>query len=395
LWEKEFYEDGKSIAQRISEQAAKVDRATLSALAIEARKVHNLRHVPLLLLCELAKKGGSGVADTIAEVISRADELTELLAVYWRNGKCPISKQMKLGLAKAFLKFDEYQLAKYNRDGAIKLRDVLFLCHAKPLNKEQADLFLRLTNNTLATPDTWEVALSGGADKKQAFTRLLQEGKLGYMALLRNLRNMEQVGVDRDLVKDALLSRKGAQRVLPFRFTAAARACPAYEAALDKAMMFSIEALPKLDGTTIVLVDVSGSMDAKLSVKSDLTRADAAATLASIINADDLRVFSFSERTVEVPARKGMAGVEAILKSQRHYSTNLREALDYVNTLKHNRLIVITDEQASSRIPAPVCKNAYMINVASARNGVGYGKDWVHIDGFSENVLKFVHEMEK
>jgi hypothetical protein len=88
------------------------------------------------------------------------------------------------------VKFDEYSLAKYNRDNAVKLRDVLFLCHAKPKDKEQEALWKKLVEGTLETPDTWEVALSGGNEKKETWERLMQEKKLGGLAFIRNLRNM-------------------------------------------------------------------------------------------------------------------------------------------------------------------------------------------------------------
>ena len=273
---------------------------------------------------------------------------------------------------------------------------VLFLSHAKPKDDRQAAIWKRLVNNELATPDTWEVGLSTGQNPKEVFERLLRENNLGYLALLRNLRNMNQAGVDTNLVKQAILARKGgAEKVLPFRFIGAARAAPNFERELDQALLSTIEGLPKLKGKTIVLVDVSGSMDATLSSKSDLTRADAACTLAAVINADDLRVFSFSERTVEVPARRGMAGIEAISKSQRHSSTRLAEAIAHANKLPHDRLIVITDEQSTSgKNVKPSAAKAYMINVASYKNGVGYGDQWIHIDGFSENIIKWVHEFE-
>lgn len=395
LWEKEFYESGKAIADRIVELCAQVKPEFIATLAVEARTTGNLRHVPLLLLVQLVKHGkGQMVAEAICNVIQRADELAEFLALYWSPAKQKLSNPMRKGLAKAFLKFDEYQLAKYNRDGAVKLRDVLFLCHAKPDDAARADLWKRLVAGELKTPDTWEVELSAGKDKKATFERLIAEKKLGYLALLRNLRNMEQAGCDRDLVRNAIIARKGgAERVLPFRFTAAARAAPSYEAALDRALLEGIEQLPKLRGTTVVLVDVSGSMDWPLSGKSDLKRVDAAATLASVINAEDLRVFSFSTATKEVPARRGMAGVQAIITSQAHGGTDLGLAVRIANGMKHDRLIVITDEQSQSRVPDPVVKHAYMINVASNRNGVGYGK-WTQIDGFSENVLRFIYEVE-
>jgi hypothetical protein len=393
LWEDEFYEGGQAIADRIAALAGQVAPETVAALAIEAREQMKLRHAPLLLLCAVIRNGGPLVAATIERVIQRADELSELVAIYWRGGKRPLSKQMKLGLARAFVKFDAYALAKYDRAGSVRLRDVLFLCHAKPKDEAQALLWKQLAEGTLASPDTWEVALSGGADKGETFTRLLTERKLGYLALLRNLRNMDQAGVDEVLVTEAILARRGAERVLPFRFVAAARAAPRYEPALDEALAETILAQPVMDGRTIVLVDVSGSMDARLSARSDLTRMDAAATLAAIIPGK-VRLFTFSNAVVEVPARRGMAGVEAIVKSQPHGGTELGKAVAQMNQIPHDRLIVITDEQAASRVPDPVAPKAYMINVASARNGVGYGP-WMHIDGFSENVLTYVRSHEQ
>lgn len=401
LWESEFYEDGEDIAARIVKLASAANPAVLAALAIEARSQFNLRHVPLLLLSVLAKTGAgtSLVSRTIQAVIQRADELSELLVIHAKvNGVTPnaikpkLSHQMRRGLAAALAKFDEYQLAKYDRAGAVRLRDVLFLCHAKPKDGEQEALWKRLVENKLVTPDTWEVALSGGANKKETFERLLREGNLGYLALLRNLRNMVQAEVDEGLIKDALLARKGAHRVLPFRYVAAARAAPQLEPVIDKALHAAIEEMTPLPGKTLVVVDVSDSMNAKLSAKSDMTRMTAAAALGAIIPGD-LRVFSFSNELIEVPPRRGMAGVDAIIKSQPHSGTPLGQVIDVMNKQPHDRIIVITDEQSRDRVPDPVAQWAYMINVASAKNGVGYGR-WTHIDGFSESVLRFIHEHE-
>jgi hypothetical protein len=395
LWEDEFYEDGQAIADRIAALAAEVAPETVAALAIEARERFKLRHAPLLLLVALTRTGvgkGSLVADTIYRVIQRADEISELVAIYWKNGKRPLSKQMKRGLARAFDKFDAYQLAKYDRDGPVKLRDVLFLVHAKPKDEAQAALFKGVADRELKSPDTWEVALSGGADKRETFERLLKDGKLGYLALLRNLRNMDQAGVDEALVREAILARKGAGRVLPFRYVAAARAAPRFEPWLDQALAEAVLEGPVFDGRTVILVDVSGSMDWRLSARSDLTRMDAAATLASIVPGD-VRVFTFSNEIVEVPARRGMAGVDAVIRSQAHGGTYLGKAVAHVNGLPHDRLIVVTDEQSHDAVPAPKAAKAYMVNVASNRNGVGYG-DWTRIDGFSEAVLDFIRERE-
>lgn len=396
LWEDEFYEDGQAIAARIIAAAEKVEPTILAGIAIEAREVFNLRHVPLLLLEVLSRtgKGEKLVADTVARVIQRADELGELVAIHHRmGGKKMLPAQMRKGLARAFAKFDAYALAKYDRDSAVKLRDVLRLVRPLPKDAEQSALWKGVKDRTLEAPDTWEVALSGGADKKETFERLLREGKLGYLALLRNLRNMAGAGVDDELVRRAIVARKGgAHRVFPFRYVAAARVVPRFEPALDEALQAAIAEMKPLPGKTIILVDVSGSMDCPLSAKSDMRRIDAAAALGAIV-LGDVRLFTFSNYVVEVPPRRGMAGVDAIVGSQPHGGTYLGAALAKIYKLAHDRLIVVTDEQSHDRVPDPVAAKSYMINVASNRNGVGYGR-WIHIDGFSEGVIRFIAEAE-
>lgn len=411
LWEDSFYEDGQSIVDRISECAAKVTPVQLANTAIEARMRHNLRHVPLLL-CSLLAKYGAGssiVSETIDFCIQRADELTELLTVHAKLNKVPpnalkpvVSAQMKKGIASAFRKFDEYQLRKYDRDGPVRLRDAMFLTHPKPMSVDQAMLWKRLIDGNMAIPDTWETNLSAGHDKKETFTRLLEEGKLGYMALLRNLRGMSEAGVDSNLIEEAIVTGaegRGAQKILPFRFIAAIRACPQFSAALDYALCARINSLPELSGRTVVLVDVSGSMSDRLSRKSELSRMDAAAGLASILNCEHLRVFTFSNEGVEVPPRRGLTGINEIVRSQPPGGTRMFEMIDYANrVVAHDRIIVITDEQSMAwgrrGCPDPVVDKAYMLNVGVYENGVGYGR-WLTINGFSENVIRYIHEYER
>ena len=397
LWENQFYEDGIEIGGRIAELVPKAQAEKVAALAVEAREQMKLRHAPLLLVREMArhKSHRALVADTLTRVIQRADELAEFVAIYWKDGRVPLSNQVKKGLAAAFPKFDEYQLAKYDRGGPLKLRDVLFLSHAKPKDDAQAGVWKKLIWGRLTVPDTWEVALSSGADKRAAWERLLQENKLGALALLRNLRNMREAGVDEQLVLSALGAMK-TERVLPFRFLAAARHAPQWEEALEQAMLKSVAQQEKLPGKTIVLVDVSGSMTAPLSRRSEMLRTDAAYGLAVLLReiGDGVSAFSFSDHLVEVPARRGFALRDAIDVSQPHNGTLLGNSVGELNQReKYDRLIVITDEQAHDTVPNPKGKG-YMINVASYKNGVGYGK-WTHIDGWSESVIEYIRALEQ
>lgn len=398
LWENSFYENGVSIADRIKDLVSKVSGETARDIAIEAREQMKLRHAPLYIVRLMAQNEHQKayVAETLERVIQRADELSEFLSLYWADGKCPIAKQVKKGLAKAFTKFDEYALAKYNRDAKVKLKDVLFMVHAKPLTEKQEDLWKRLINDELKTPDTWEVELSASKDKKASWTRLLQENKLGALALLRNLRNFEQNKADEKLVRQALSNIK-TERVLPFRFISAAQHAPKFEAELESAMLKCLEGQEKLGGKTIVLVDVSGSMSSTVSGKSEISRLDAACGVAMMARemCEAVEVYSFSESTVFVKPRRGFALAEAIKRSQPHGCTYLGAAVTQMNLLDADRLIVITDEQSADRVPAPKAEKAYMINVAPYQNGVGYNNGWINISGWSESIINFISEAEK
>lgn len=423
LWEKNFYIDGVSVAEQISEVAQRIaqsDPEFVRQLAVSARTVHNLRSVPLWVTVALAK-AGKLKADVVEAVVKRPDEMGELLAQYWKlNGResvavAPkkISKQLQKGLAKAFTHFDEYQLAKWNRDKDISIKNVLELVHPTPTSSEQSDLWKRLLEGNLKTPDTWEVGLSAGDGKKETFTRLLKENKLGYQALLMNLRNMREAGVSEELVFNALLNGAGRSKTLPFQFITAARHNPQWESVIEKAMFASLAGLEKLPGTTVLLVDISGSMEGKLSEKSELTRLDAAAGLAMLLRevCENVKVFKYDDKTDVVPDRRGFA-LRAAIGNTRG-GTRLGQALDYVEKAVPNadRVIVFTDEQSHDKVKAtPPAKAGYIMNIAPYAQGVGYfysvkaAKDedygvkfagrWTHINGFSDALVKFVHELE-
>src|SRR6266850_3549215 len=243
LWESTFYESGEDIATRI---ASLVDRLKLSRkglieagnIAIEARTQMHLRHVPLLLCRELARVHWLK-SETLDRCILRADEIAEFVALYWRDGRRPLPAQVKLGLAAAFQKFDAYQFGKYNpKDAAVRLRDVMFLVHPKPVRGQKA-AFKAIADDTLKAPDTWEVQLSAGKDKAKTFMRLIRAEKLGGMALLRNLRGMIEAGVPKPFIRKAIEEANFA-RVLPFRFISAARHAPDLEPTIEAALFTTV-----------------------------------------------------------------------------------------------------------------------------------------------------------
>ena len=414
LWEDQFYEGGSSIADRIRELTLNVAPNVAADMARAARSDYKLRHVPLWIARNLAAgspEQRAVVDDLLYEIIQRPDELAEFLALYWKDGKQPIAASVKRGLARAFTKFDAYSLAKYNRDEAIKLRDVMFMVHAKPENAAQAATWKQLIEGTLPVPDTWETQLSAGKDKRATWTRLLEERKLGALALLRNLRNMQQAGVSLDLIKDSL-GTCNVERVLPFRFISAARYAPQLERELEAAMYRCLLGMPKLEGKTALVVDTSPSMwMAKVSARSELDRFDAAAALAILCSemCEQVNVYAFNHKAHVVPARRGFALRDALAATKGEASCG-GLAVEQANKDGYDRIVVLTDGEwhypnytkrsfgaktgkAEAVSPAPLTDKAYLINVASYKNAIGSSK-WTMIDGWSESILDYIKAVE-
>lgn len=418
LWENNFYESGQSVADRIGELVPKCRPEFVAACAYHARTDMKLRHAPLLLVAHMTvhEQHKKLVGKLLPDIIQRADEIAEFVAIYFHIGSKTLSSQVKKGLAAAFAKFDEYALAKYNRDKDWKLRDVLHLAHAKPtdaqgITKEQRkaalkrgeklilnpheDLFRKLVDSELAVPNTWETRLSSGEDKRKVFTELMESKELGALAFLRNLRNMVESGVDMSLIESYADNVK-VDRVLPFRFVAAARHVPSLEPVLERMMAKCIAGMEKLPGRTLLLVDVSGSMKSPLSSKSDMARWDAAYGLAILLRemCESIGIFSFSNQVMEIPLRRGFALRDAIHNSQPHGGTYMGRSVQALNQrFDYDRIIVLTDEQSRDTVPDPKGKG-YVINVASDKNGIGYGP-WTKIDGWSEACIRYVTEYEK
>ncbi len=241
-----FYEKQDKRVNRIAELVGKVSPEFVAQLAIYTRTEMHLRSIPMLLLVELAKihNGDNLVARAVEQTVLRADEIMELLMCYqWRNpsdhprkklGK--LSRQIQNGLQHAFNRFDEYQFAKYDCDNLkVKLRDALFLVHPKAKDAAQQAVFDKIAGRRLATPYTWETELSAlgqqkfdsEQQKQEAFRNkweeLIDSGKLGYMALMRNLRNMLQAEVSLTEMQKVASRLSHAEQVamskqLPFRY---------------------------------------------------------------------------------------------------------------------------------------------------------------------------------
>src|SRR5215471_13589286 len=215
----QFYEKTDNKLQRICELIEKNKATFVARLAVYMREQMHLRSIPLVLAVELAKRnnGDALISKLTNRIVQRADEITELLSCYaMANDRKSVkqlnklSKQIQKGLAEAFNKFDEYQFAKYNRDAKVKLKDALFLVHPKAKDEAQQALFDKIVKDELQVPYTWEVELSvlgqqkfdSDELKKEAFRakweELIFSDRVGYMATLRNMRNILEAEVSKE-----------------------------------------------------------------------------------------------------------------------------------------------------------------------------------------------------
>jgi len=436
LWENIAYESGSSVAKNIASLIPTVDPQTVADIAVEARTVQKLRHVPLFIAREMARLDTHKhlVGSLLPKIILRADELTEFLAIYWKDGKCPLSKQVKIGLATAFNNFNAYQLQKYNRDEAVKLRDVAFLSHVKPVAQSQSSqapsvsrpgykrgavsrhadaLTTKLINNTLPTPDTWEVALSGGEDKKATWERLISEKKIGALAFVRNLRNMESAGVDPKVIINGFGTLNPGW-LLPLNYLAAAKATPKWERELESMMFRGLASIPKLTGYTILVMDVSGSMHSAVSDKSTMNRLDAGAAMAMLAGEMCERVSVYAtagsdgmrtHKTELLKPRRGFGLIDQINESYSRMGGGgifTRQCLEYIKDHERetpDRIIIISDSQdcdwPTKRVPQPFGKKNYIVDVSSHAHGVAYDGVWTaEVSGFSEHFLGFIAALE-
>lgn len=416
LWEDLYYESGDSVAKNIEELIPQVDPEKVYQIAIEAKMVQKLRHVPLFIASVMAGLDTHKhlVEKLLETIIVRPDEFAEFLAIYWKNGRTPVSAQIKRGLSNSFRNFNEYQFAKYRGSrNEIKLRDVMRIVHPKPKSQEQSELFKKIIDDTLETPDTWEVALSSGANKKETWERLISERKLGALAFLRNLRNMNDVGVSKSAIRNGI-EKLNPKWLLPLHFLSAARYAPEYEQEIENLMLKMFENTPKLPGYTIFVVDVSGSMSSSISDKSQFTRKDVAKAMAMVASnlteKFSLYITAGSDwerkhATKRVNPRRGFGTLSAIDENCRAVGGGgifTRQCLEYIKSEEGDvipdRIIIFSDSQDCDNVnktPKPFGKKNYIVDVSAHRHGVNYDGIWdAEISGWSEHFIDFIMAME-
>lgn len=416
------------------------DSSFVLKLAIYARNTLHLRSVPILLLglASLDEQGRQWVRKATPKIVKRADELAESISFIKStignigsespNTMLPMS--LKKGLQDAFSNFSEYHFAKYDRNNAdISMQDVIRLVHPKPETEEQQVLYRKISKGELESADTWETLISGQGSTKENWEQAVS--KMPIMATLRNLRNL----LDKDITNfDPIIQKLVDEKTIlnskqfPFRFLSAYRSIEDNDnpntgkllTALDTAMNISIKNIPRVDGTTVIFCDNSGSMECTLSSKSTLMLKDVGSVMgaiASVISssnlvgafADDFKIINFS-------------GHDSILtraeKINRCYvgdSTYAHKAFEYIvnNNIKVDRIFLFSDMQCyndTGNIWGPGINEAWKYYKANINPNcylysfdlTGYGTTQVPetdprvltIGGWSESILKYVPYFE-
>ena len=300
----------------------------VAKLAVFARREFGMRSVSHVLASILAHepKGKEFVRRLIPAIVVRADDITEILSAYIAFFGKPIPNSLKKGINDAFAKQDEYSLAKYKGEqNALKMRDVPRICHPRPRDGEQSDLWNRLIADELKTPYTWEAELSTKGNTKEVWEGLIESGKVGYMALLRNLRNIINAAPENiEQVYETLSNPEQVRRSrqFPFRFLSAykelqkvAGATSKVFDALETAIDVSVENIPHIPGKTAIVVDVSGSMKSAVSGKSKMTCAETGLTLGVIAaHICEESLFLTFDTDIYTPAVSKKGGVLAQVK---------------------------------------------------------------------------------
>lgn len=422
----QFYQSANSTFARLKELVKICDKKFVAQAAVYARTEFGMRSITHCVASELAKYiGGEPWAkEFYAAIIYRPDDMMEILAYHTQfNGKIP--NAIKKGFAKAFDKFDRYKLAKYRGEGkGFKLIDVVNLVHPTPVEKN-SEAIIALVNGKLKAFDTWESELSKAgtlssndtekaAFKKEVWIKLVREKKIGYFALLRNLRNIIEQAPE--VITEALETLTNAaiikdSLVLPFRFLSAYEEIKKLNEgkiirqvlmALNKAVDIAVSNVPKFDGETLVVLDVSGSM-------SDNPKTPPIASLfsAALVKSNNADFMTFAEHADYVnlnPMDSTITIAESI-----HFSgggTNFHAIFEVANK-KYDRVIILSDMQGWIGDTCPT-HSFSRYKKATGANPYIYSFDLNHygsmqfpennvfcLAGFSEKVFDVMGRMEK
>lgn len=378
----QFYRDTNQATADLAALMAKVDPLFAAKAGIYARNVYGMRSITHILAVEMAAaaSGKTWAKAFYESIIRRPDDMLEIAALYRSLGGKNLPNAMKKGFAAAFDRFDGYQLAKYRgEDKAFKLVDLVNLVHPTASDKNAEALRLLVAGN-LKNKDTWESKLSeagqvatSDAEKSElkaaAWGELISSGKLGYLALLRNIRNIAEQApeLEADVAK-ALTNRERIKKslVMPFQIMVAMEALEASSVvekrrllnALTDALDISLDNVPRFEGKTLVVLDDSGSMTARAKGNGFGSRSclELGAMFAAALfksNHADLMRFSDDASYVRANARDSVMTIAGnLIRNARASGTDFHQIF-LVAAKAYDRIVILSDMQGWMSVGTP------------------------------------------
>jgi 60 kDa SS-A/Ro ribonucleoprotein len=367
----QYYRSGKATFSELIQLMSELDPLFVAKAGIYARTQFGMRSISHLLAAELAPyaSGQPWAKDFYNKIVKRPDDMLEIVAYHLGKGEKRLPNAMKKGFSKAFDKFDTYQLAKYKGERkAVKLVDLVNLVHPVPTQRNAAALSA-LVEGTLRSEKTWEAKLTKAgqeaktdAEKDQlkaaAWAELVLEGKIGYFALLRNLRNItDQVP---ELTSDVIRLLKDPHRikksmVLPFRYLTAIDALKEDNARLNReliaacndALEISLDNVPRFEGSTLIVLDDSGSMTWSKGKKGRSPIQIGAIFAAMLYKTNEADLMRFSDNASYLTPYHGdgvTSIAERLIKRAKSGGTNFHAIFEKA-TQAYDRIIILSDMQ--------------------------------------------------
>lgn len=290
-----YYETAEVQRKRfieLTEQVAnKYGYDFVAKCAIFARQELGMRSIAQLTAAWLNDKQFDGKRRFFRSFPRRPDDVAEIFAALELLGQ-KYSHALNRGFGDFLSTLSAYSIGKYQMKGKTwNMHDIINRTHAF---SEHIDAYQK---GKLEVVDTWETAISGAqsqAEKEAEWKRLVEHHKLGYLALLRNLRNICECrfASDRwiaDFLVPQITNRTSIENslVFPYQIYSAAKNCdihnPFVELALNIAFKISVANMPVIDGNVAIILDVSGSMEYPISARSNISIKEAGAVYAAAL----------------------------------------------------------------------------------------------------------------
>ena len=291
--EDQFYESAKDQQEKFKNLTQKMADTYgyefVAKAAVFARNKLGMRSISQFVASWLNDHKFENKRAFYRNFMHRPDDVAEIFAAVDQLGS-KRSHALVRGASDYISSLNEYTLAKYKLNSrTYNMYDVINITHAHSAAIDQYKA------GTLAAADTWEVNISAKsekADREQEWKRLVEEHKLGYMALIRNLNNiLDNKEIDQSWIKDVLVPQITNEKAIckslmfPYRFYTAYKNLsvhnPYVVTALGEAFTISaIKNAPKLDGSSAIILDVSDSMTSRISFHSDISLKEVGACFA-------------------------------------------------------------------------------------------------------------------